>query len=272
MSTRATISWASSRSSSSVKRRGLLLLAALAGCGGGGGAPDPGASSVVAARATLSSTGSPAVAIQWAAPLDISAQRLVEYQLLRDGNRIGAVDKNTRSFLDTTTTSTFSYQEARGTSLQPRTGSHSPLSPATAHRYQVRVLFQRIEPNGATTYAESVLNSPGVRTTPLRRPSLVSTTAQTAEALVRFSKLSGATQYQAELSAFADFHTKIVRGPLTISDSEGLVTVPWPTDSVAGGTVYVRVGARNTGDANPPLTTDPNGDDYLYSTPQTVTR
>ena len=255
-----------------MRGRGLLLLLCLTGCGGGGDSSDPGASSVVAARATLTTSANPAVTLQWAPPLDISVQRLVEYQLFRNGNRIGATNKNTGSFLDTQAEGSFSYQEASGTNLLQRTGSHSPLRPGEMQRYQVRVVFQRIEATGETTYAESILNTPGVATTPLRRPSLTQVTPQAVEALVRFSKLDGADQYQVELSVFSDFHTKIVRGPLQTTGSEGLVTIPWPTDSVPGNTVHARIGARSTRDANPPLTTDSNGDDYIYSTAQTVTR
>lgn len=246
----------------------LLLL----GCGGGGGSNDPGASSVVAARATLAADSVPEVLVQWAAPLDIAAQRIVEYQVFRNSDRIGAVDKDGRSFRDTTASGTFAFQEASGTTLTPRTGNHSPVRPGGTVRYQVRVLFQRIEPSGATSYAETSLNTPGVATTPLVRPSIASVTPQSVEALVRFPKLDGADQYQVETSVFSDFRSKTVRGPVQVTSGEGLITIPWPADSAPGNTVYARVGGRATGDANPPLTTDPNGDDYLYSVAQTVTR
>ncbi|WP_309720184.1 hypothetical protein [Armatimonas sp.] len=249
----------------------LALL--IAGCGGsGGGSSDPGASSVVAARATLASDSAPEVLVQWAAPLDISAQRIVEYQVFRGGDRIGATSKDGRSFRDTTSEGAFAYQEASGTTLTPHTGNHTALRPGGTTRYQVRVLFQRIEPSGATSYAETSLNTPGVATTPLVRPSIASVTPQTVEALVRFPKLDGADQYQVELSAFSDFRSKSIRGPVLVTSGEGLITIPWPADSASGGTVYVRVGARSTADATPPLTIDSNGDDYLYSITQTTVR
>lgn len=250
----------------------LSLSAVVVGCGGGGGNDDPGASSVVASRATLSAESAPEVLVQWAAPLDIAAQRIVEYQIFRNGSRIGATTKDGRSFRDTATEESFAYQEANGTSLTPRTATHSPVRPGETVRYQVRVLFQRIETSGATTYAEAALNAPGVATTALPRPSLTALTPQTAEALVRFSHLGGADQYQVELSAFPDFRSKSVRGPVRVTGGEGLVTIPWPGDSTPGNTLYCRIGARGTQDANPPLTTDPNGDDYIYSTVQTTVR
>ncbi|MBB6052128.1 hypothetical protein [Armatimonas rosea] len=250
----------------------FLFLLLLAGCGGGGGSDDPGASSVVAARATLAADSAPEVLVQWAAPLDISAQRIVEYHVFRDGNRVGAVDRDGRSFRDTTAEGAFSYQEASGTALTPRTGNHSAIRPGKRVRYQVRVLFQRIETSGATSYAETTLNEPGVATTALVRPALSSATPQASEALLRFPKLDGANQYQAELSAYPDFRSKTVRGPVLVTSGEGLITIPWPADSTPGSTVYCRIGARATSDASPPFTTDPNGDDYIYSVAQTIVR
>ena len=86
------------------------------------------------------------------------------------------------------------------------------------------IAAQRIEPSGATSYAETSLNTPGVATTPLLRPSIASVTPQTAEALVRFPKLDGADQYQVETSAFSDFRSKTVRGPVQVTRGEGLVS------------------------------------------------
>lgn len=270
-----------------MKRRSLFSLAsslclasvfAATGCGGGGGDStnprDPGASSVVAARATLAPDSNVQVLVQWAAPLDVSVQRIVEYQIFRDGERIGAVGKTGREFRDTTTKEDFVFQriENDGTNLVASSDKHSPLRPGTSVRYQVHVLFQRIEASGVTTFTESVLNSPGVLSTPLVRSTLTSITPQATEALVRFPKREDANQYQVEVSAFVDFRNKTVRGPVAVTSNEGLITIPWPTDSKVGNLVYCRVGARSTSDANPPLSTDPNGDDFIYSNVLTTVR
>ncbi len=269
-----------------MKRRSLLslttslCLASLltaTGCGGGGdddSSGNPGSSSVVSARATLAPDSNVQVLVQWAAPLDISAQRIVEYQIYRDDKIIGAVAKTSREFRDTTTKEEFLFQriENSGTNLIARSEKHSPLRPGSSARYQVRVLFQRIEASGVTTFAESLLNSPGALATPLVRSTLTSITPQASEALVRFPKRDDANQYQVEVSAFADFRNKTVRGPVVVTNNEGLISIPWPTDSKVGNLVYCRVGARATSDASPPLATDPNADDFIYSNVLTTVR
>ena len=262
-----------------MKRRSLLCFASfllVAGCGGGGddGAIDPGASSVVAARSNLASDGTSAVLVQWATPLDISAKRIIEYQVFRDDRRIGAVGKDVRGFRDTTVEGDFTYQriEDNGATLTPDTSKHTRPKIGEAARYQVRVIFLRVEASGVTTFGESILNTPGVLATPLVRSTVTSISPQSAEALVRFPRRDGADLYQVELSASADFRNKTMRGPITVTNADGFVSVPWPTDSKSGNLVYCRVGARSTRDASPPLSIDPNSDDFIYSFTLTAVR
>ena len=251
----------------------LLLCLLLAGCGGGGNdSSDPGASSIVAARPTLATDSSAEVAIQWAAPLDVSGANILEYQIFRGGSRIAAIKPTELSYRDNAAETSFTYFEISRNQLTEHTANHSALRPNETTRYQVHALIRRVDTGGVTIYEDSTLNSPGVATTPLQRPQISVITPEPTTALVRFSKLAGADQYQVELSAFEDFRSKVVRGPVIVTSDDGLITIPWPADSVAGGQIYCRVGARATRDASPPLTTDPNGDDFIYSPAQIVSR
>lgn len=251
----------------------LLGLLLLAGCSGGS-SKDAGASSIVAARPTLAADSSPEVLIQWAAPLDVPWANILEYQIYRGGRRIAAVKRTELSYRDTLVEAPYTYLEIvfNQTQITEHTATHPALRPGETTRYQVHVLFRRVDSGGATVFEDSILNTPGIATTPLLRPQISTIAPEPTTALVRFPKLAGADQYQVELSAFEDFRSKVVRGPVIVRSGDGLITIPWPADSVAGGQIYCRVGARATSDANPPLTTDPNGDDFIYSLAQTIVR
>jgi hypothetical protein len=277
MWTRATISWEFPTTAPMTRRRALSLLALpllLLGCGGGGGGTsDPGRNSVVTARATLVS----AAVIEWVTPLDIPIERIIEYQVLRDGVPIAVkYDDGSRfyNYYDSTREEAISYRTPNGTILVAHSGNHSPVQPGKTVRYQVRMIYQQVETSGLTTYAERLLNTPGVATTPLALPVITEIAPKANEVQLRFPRVTGADQYQIELSTRPDFplSTRVTRGPLLLTSGDGLVTSPWPGSSTSGTEIYYRLGVRATKDAYPPQSTSVNGDDLIYSVSQTIVR
>lgn len=263
----------------------LVLLATfcLTGCGGGGEAPPP---SSIVARGVLTArpyavsvapfygdAAASRVEVSWTPT--VFPGELIEYQVYRNGALIAVRPRSQTIYTDGVTPVGSDpitvHRAGSNGELLTETVEYTPLAPGEPQNYLVRALHRNPAPEG---YVEHIVARSSSPVTPLIRPAVVGPTEgqDLRSVKVPFKTVPGADEYILEFSSRDNFETKVTRGPFTFPAVADTVEPPafnLSTDFAGlpdGRMIYVRVGARNSGDSVKPYPRGtPNGGEYIYS-------